>query len=400
MPGSARFPFLRKQESNSGWIPAPLLSQGQALLNGIQGHACAGMVVLLALLMLPCISSAEEEKIVNMYNWADYIGPTTIADFEREYGIKVNYDIYDTTEMADAKLMTGSTGYDVVVHAASYSARLIEAGAYQSLDRSRLDNWKHLDPDIVQIMADTDPGNLHGVPYMWGTTGISYNVDMLRERFPDAPLDTADFFFRPEIISRFADCGVTVLDGPIDTLPIVMSYLGYPGNSIEPQHLQEVERVMKSIRPYIRYFSSAKMLIDMPNKEICVAMSWSGDYIVARTRAAEAGIDINLAYAMPKNGIPAWVDSMFIPSDAPHTDNAYLLINYLLRPEVIASASDFVGYANANRSATVLVDPDISGDPAIYPDAEMRRRLELSLVYSPKMERNRSRTWTRIKSGL
>ena len=356
--------------------------------------------VLLVFPALPSVLSAEEEKIVNMYNWADYIGPTTIADFEREYGIKVNYDIYDTTEMADAKLMTGSTGYDVVVHAASYSARLIEAGAYQSLDRSRLDNWKHLDPDIVQIMADTDPGNLHGVPYMWGTTGISYNVDMLRERFPDAPLDTADFFFRPEIISRFADCGVTVLDGPIDTLPIVMSYLGYPGNSIEPQHLHEVEQVMKSIRPYIRYFSSAKMLIDMPNKEICVAMSWSGDYIVARTRAAEAGIDINLAYAMPKNGIPAWVDSMFIPSDAPHTDNAYLLINYLLRPEVIASASDFIGYANANRSATTLVDPDISGDPAIYPDAEMRRRLELSLVYSPKMERNRSRTWTRIKSGL
>ena len=363
----------------------------------------AGMTVLLALLtllILPGIPAAAEEKIVNMYNWADYIGPTTIADFEREYGIKVNYDIYDTTEIVDAKLMTGKTGYDLVVHAASYSARLIEAGVYQPLERSRLDNWKHLDPEIMQIMAGIDPGNRHGVPYMWGTTGISYNVDMVRERFPDAPLDTADFFFKPEIISRFADCGVTVLDGPIDTLPIVMSYLGYPGNSIDPQHLRDVERVMKSIRPYIRYFSSAKMLIDMPNKEVCVAMSWSGDYIVARTRAAEAGIDINLAYAMPKNGIPAWVDSMFIPSDAPHPQNAHLLINYLLRPEVIAPASSYVGYANANRAATALVDPDITGDPAIYPDTEVRSRLELSLVYSPKEERNRSRTWTRIKSGL
>ena len=358
------------------------------------------ILALLALSSLPPVPSAAEEKIVNMYNWADYIGPDTIADFEREYGIRVNYDIYDTTEIVDAKLMTGKTGYDLVVHAASYSARLIEAGVYQPLERNRLDNWKHLDPEILQIMANIDPGNRHGVPYMWGTTGISYNVDMLRERFPDAPLDTADFFFKPEIISRFADCGVTVLDGPIDTLPIVMSYLGYPGNSIDPAHLRDVERVMKSIRPYIRYFSSAKMLIDMPNKEVCVAMSWSGDYIVARTRAAEAGIDINLAYAMPEKGIPAWVDSMFIPDDAPHPDNAHLLINYLLRPEVIAPASSYVGYANANRSATPLVDPDITGDPAIYPDADVRSRLELSLVYSPKMERNRSRTWTRIKSGL
>ena len=360
----------------------------------------AGMVVLLALLILPCIPSAEEEKIVNMYNWADYIGPTTIADFEREYGIKVNYDIYHTTEIVDAKLMAGKTGYDVIVHAASYSARLIEVGVYRPLDRSRLENWKHLDPDIMQIMADFDPGNRHAVPYMWGTTGISYNVDMVRERLPDAPMDTADFFFRPEIISHFADCGVTILDGPIDALPMFMSYLGHPGNSVDPRHLREAEQVMKSIRPYIRYFSSAKMLIDMPNREVCVAMTWSGDYIVARTRAAEAGIDINLAYAMPEKGIPAWIDSMFIPSDAPHPDNAYLLINYLLRPEVIAPVSDFTGYANANRAATALVDPDITGDPAIYPDADVLRRLELSLVYSPKTERNRSRTWTRIKSGL
>ena len=354
---------------------------------------------IVALSMLPFILSAEE-KIVNMYNWADYIGPTTIADFEEEFGIKVNYDIYDTTEIVDAKLMAGNTGYDVIIHSAAYSARLIEAGVYQPLERSRLDNWQHLDPDIMQIMAGFDPGNRYAVPYMWGTTGISYNVDMLRERLPDAPLDTADFFFRPEIISHFADCGVTVLDGPIDALPIVMTYLGYPGNSIDPEHLGEVERVMKAIRPHIRYFSSAKMLIDMPNKETCVAMSWSGDYIVASTRAAQAGIDINLAYAMPEKGIPAWVDSMFIPSDAPHPDNAYLLVNYLMRPEVIAPVSDFTGYANANRSATSLVHPDIRGNPAIYPDADVRRRLELNLVYSPKKERLRSRTWTRIKSGL
>ena len=356
-----------------------------------------------ALLALWCAASngpVAAEKVVNIYNWADYIGPTTLADFEKEFGVKVNYDIYDTTDIVDAKLMAGNTGYDVVVHSASYSARLIEAGVYQPVDKAKLSNWKHLDPDILRTMAGFDPGNRHAVPYMWGTTGVSYNIDMLRKRVPEVNLETADFFFKPEIISRFADCGVTVLDGSIDALPMVMNYLGYPGNSIDPGHLRDAEQLMKSIRPYIRYFSSAKMLIDLPNKEVCVAMSWSGDYSVARTRAREAGIDINLGYAMLEKGIPTWIDNMFIPNDAPHPDNAHLFINYLLRPEVIAPISNFIGYANCNRSATPLIAPAIAGDPAIYPNADVKRRLTATLVYAPKVERPRSRAWTRIKSGL
>lgn len=358
------------------------------------------ILTLLTLLCFQHILYAEEEKIVNLYNWADYIGPSTIADFEKEYGIKVNYDIYDTTNIVDAKLLAGRTGYDVIIHAASFSARLIKAGIYQPLDRSKLDNWKHLDPVIMKTMTSYDPGNRYAIPYMWGTTGIAYNIDMLRERMPDVPLETADFFFKPEIISRFADCGVTVLDGAIDALPSVLIYLGYPANSIDPAHLKEAEQVMKSIRPYIRYFNSAKMLIDMPNKEICVAMSWSGDYSVARRRAREAGIDINLGYSMPEKAIHAWFDGLFIPNDAPHPNNAHLLINYLMRPEVIAPISNFTGYANANSSATALVDPEITNDPAIYPNNEMMQRLQVTLVYSPKEERPRSRTWTRIKTGL
>ena len=358
---------------------------------------------ILALLALSCFLSglrAAEEKIVNFYNWADYIGPTTIADFEKEFGIKVNYDIYDTTEIVDAKLMAGRTGYDVVVHAASYSARLIEAGIYQPLDKSKLDNWKHLDPDILRVVEKLDQDNRYAAPYMWGTTGVSYNIDMLKERMPDVPLETADFFFKPEIISRFADCGVTMLDSPIDALPMALTYLGYPDNSIDPNHLGEAERLIKSIRPYIKYFSSVKMLIDLPNKEVCVAMSWSGDYSVARARAREAGIDINLGYSMLEKGISGWVDNLFIPRDAPHPDNAHILINYLLRPEVIAPVSNFIGYANCNRSATALVDPRVANDPAIYPAKDVKRRLNLSLVYSPKVERPRSRTWMRVKSGL
>ena len=355
---------------------------------------------LLAMLILLQNLHAEEEKVVNVYNWADYIGLTTIADFEKEFGIKVNYDIYDTTEMVDAKLMAGRTGYDVIIHAASFSARLAEAGIFQPLDKSKLSNLKHMDTGIMKNLADFGLGYSYAVPYMWGTTGISYNIDMLKERMPDVPLESSDFFFKPEIISRFADCGISVLDSSIDVLPMAMSYLGYPTNSVDPVHLKEAEQVMKSIRPYIKYFSSAKMLIDMPNKEICVSMSWSGDYAVARTRAREAGIDINLGFSMPENAVPFWVDGIFIPSDAPHPNNAHLFINFLMRPEVIAAISNLTGYANGNKSATALLNPEVAGDPAIYPDEDVRRRLRPNLVYPPKLERPRSRTYTRIKTGL
>ncbi len=355
---------------------------------------------LLALPLLFHGLHAEEEKVVNFYNWADYIGKDTLTDFEKEYGIKVNYDIYDTSDIVDAKLLTGRSGYDLILHSASYSARLIEAGIILPLDRTKLTNWHHLDPGLMQTLASYDPGNRHIAPYMWGTTGIAYNIDMLKERMPDVPLETADFFFKPGIISRFADCGISVLDGALDTIPMVMNYLGYDANSIEPQHLREVEQVMKSIRPYIKYFSSTKMLINMPNKEICVSMSWSGDYAVVKKLAKEGGIDINIGYSMLSKAVPVWFDAVVIPSDAPHPDNAHLLLNYLMRPEVIAAISSEIGYANGNRTATPLVNPEITGDPAIYPDETVRKKLQPSLVYTPKKERGRTRTWTRIKTGI
>ena len=355
--------------------------------------------LLACLFFLPNLY-AVEEKIVNFYNWADYIGPDTLANFEKEYGIKVNYDIYDTPDIVDAKLLTGRTGYDVVLHAASYSARLIEAGIFMPLDRKKLTNWHHLDPELMETLEEYDPGNKFIVPYMWGTTGVSYNIDMLKERMPDVPLESADFLFKPEIISRFADCGISLLDSPIDVIPMAMNYLGHHANSIDPGHLKEAEQVVKSIRPYVRYFSSAKVLIDLPNKEICVAMSWSGDYAVAKTRAEEAGIDINIGYSMLSKAIPSWFDAVVIPKDAPHPDNAHLLINYLMRPEVIAPVTDFIGYANGNKTATALVDPKVSGDPAIYPNESVRKKLQPALVYEPKKERIRSRTWIRMKTGI
>ena len=358
--------------------------------------------LLVALLALTCSSAALSANpgVVNIYNWADYIDPAVIEEFEAEYGIKVNYDIYDSSEMVDTKLMTGGSGYDIVVHAASFSARLIPIGVYDPVDTSRLKNWHHIDSDIVEKISQNYGVDITGVPYMWGTTGFAYNRDMVLARMPEAPLNSAALVFDPAIVSRFTDCGVSLLDDPTSVIPMAMLYLGYPANSVEPQHLNAVESLLKSIRPYIKYFISTKMLLDLPSEEVCIAMSWSGDYSVATTRAAEAGLDLDLGYSVPQEGGTDWYDVMYLPSDAPHIDNAYIFLDFMLRPDIISRASNYIGYANANSTATALVDPSITSDPAIYPDRDTMQRLHASKILPPKLERRRSRTWTKIKTGL
>jgi putrescine transport system substrate-binding protein len=344
---------------------------------------------------------ADEERILNVFNWADYIGKTTIADFEREYGIKVNYDVYDSTEVVEAKLLAGRTGYDVIVHSARYSSRLLPIGVYQPLDRSKLTLWENLDPWVMKTMADIyDPGNKYAMVYMWGTTGFAYNVRMVEERMPDAPLDSGDMLFNPEVVSHFADCGVTFLDEPTDVIPLAMLYLGHDHNSMEPEHIAEVEALIKAVRPYIRYFSSAKLINDLPSEEVCVAMGWSGDFSQARHRAREVGADVELAYGVPKEGTVVWFDGVFIPADAPHPNNAHLFLNYLLRPEVIAAISDITGYANANLASFPLVDPEISQDLSIYPPLSQLESFNAGIIFGPKLERRRTRAWSRIKTGL
>ncbi len=361
------------------------------------------MIRRLALLLaffIATAAAAEEEKILNVLNWSDYIGPTTIADFEAEFGIKINYDLYDSTEIVEAKLLAGQTGYDVVVHSVRYSARLFPIGVYRRLDRDQLPLWKNLDPWVLNVMADYDPGNLYGVPYMWGTTGFAYNIDMVKARMPDAPLNSGDMIFNPDVVSKFADCGVTLLDEPTDVIALVMLYLGHDHNSMDPAHIAEVEAQLKSVRPYLRYFSSARMMNDLPNEEICVAMSWSGDYAAAMARATEVGLDINLAYSVPSEGTVLWIDGLFIPSDAPHPNNAHLFINYLMRPDVIAAISDLTRYANANLASIPLMDPKVAEDPAVYTPVSEREHMVTGLIFGPKLERRRSRAWARIKTGL
>ena len=373
-------------------------------------HLAKWTWLVLALIAISSISTASEQDLIdaakgtpqklNIYNWADYIHPDAITRFEEEFGIDITYDIYDSSEIVDTKLMTGRSGYDVVVHAASFTARLATVGIFHPVDFNKLPNWHHLDPNLIRRADEKYSNGLQGVPFFWGTTGITYNVDLIKERMPNAPLDSSALIFDPEIISKFTDCGISFLDDPTSVIPMAMMYLGYPANSVDLQQLKEVETLVKAVRPYITYFSSTKMLLDLPSEEVCIAMSWSGDYSVASNRAKEAGIDINLDYIIPKEGGGMWFDNMYIPEDAPHRENAYLFLNYMLRPEVIAASTDYIGYANANKSATPLVNPSLTTNVAIYPDAETLQRLQTTEVLAPKEERKRSRTWTKIKTGL
>ena len=373
-------------------------------------HLAKWTWLALGLIAISSISTASEQDLIdaakgtpqklNIYNWADYIHPDAITRFEEEFGIDITYDIYDSSEIVDTKLMTGRSGYDVVVHAASFTARLATVGIFHPVDFNKLPNWHHLDPNLIRRADEKYSNGLQGVPFFWGTTGITYNVDLIKERMPNAPLDSSALIFDPEIISKFTDCGISFLDDPTSVIPMAMMYLGYPANSVDLQQLKEVETLVKAVRPYITYFSSTKMLLDLPSEEVCIAMSWSGDYSVASNRAKEAGIDINLDYIIPKEGGGMWFDNMYIPEDAPHRENAYLFLNYMLRPEVIAASTDYIGYANANSSATPLVNPSLAANVAIYPDAETLQRLQTTEVLAPKEERKRSRTWTKIKTGL
>ena len=357
-------------------------------------------LVLFGLVCAPFASGQYAGGRLNIYNWSDYMGETTLEDFSKEFDIKVNYDVYDSSQVVDTKLLAGRSGYDVVFHAVSSSAPLFPAGIFLPLDESLLPNWKFLDQRLLTRLAEFDPENRYGVPYMWGTTGFAYNEDMILQRMPNAPLTSAELVFNPDVVSRFADCGVTLLDSPSEVLGTALAYLGYDPNSIDREELEAAGNVVRSVRPYIKYFDSTKMLLDLPSEEVCIAHSWSGDYSVANRRAREAGIDIDLGFTIPDEGSLMWFDIMLVPADAANVTNAHLFMNFLMRPEVIAKISNFTGYANANVAATHLVDARITTDLAIYPDESIIERSTVTVSHPPKVQRLRSRLWTRIKAGL
>jgi len=369
-------------------------------------RACAAAVALLAA-ALACAcgsgsqaSPAAPDPEVRVYNWADYIGKDTIANFEAATGIRVVYDTYDADEMLEAKLMAGDAGYDVVSTSTDYFSRQIKAGIYRPLDRSLLPNWKNLDPHILAIEAQADPGNRHAVPYLRHVNGFAYNVDMIRARMPDAPVDSLDMLFKPQIIRRFAECGVTFLDSAEDVLQLALNYLHLDPNSTRPEDYQQAEKLLLAVRPYIRAFDSTEYMNGLANKEFCISMSWSGDYATSRARARAAGVDVPLAFTIPKEGANGSYDAWLIPADAPHPLAAYRFIDYMLEPRVIAGVTNYIHYANDNLAANAYVDPQILADPAIYPPPAVEARLYQAKEAGPALERLRTRTWTRIKTDL
>ena len=309
------------------------------------------------------------------------------------------YDLYASAEEMQAKMLAGSTGYDVVVMAGLSLPQFVKAGVYQKLDRSRLSGWSNLDPAILKIVEGFDPGNEYGVPYMWGSVGITYNLDMVRERLPDANLASLDTLFKPENAAKLADCGISILDSPTDIGFMVLSYLGIDPNTAGPAEYARMAEAFAPIRDHIATFDNANYLTAIPNGELCAVNNWSGDYGVAKARAAEAGIEMDLAYFVPETGAPAWFDLLCLPSDAPNTDNAYAFVDYLLRPEVIAACTNYTGYANANKAATPLVDPSIAGDPAVYPDEATLARMYTPAPQTEEQDREITRIWATIKSG-
>lgn len=342
---------------------------------------------------------AAEEQVVNIYNWADYIGKDTVAQFEARTGIRVVYDTYDADETLEARMMAGDSGYDVVSTSTDYFSRQIKAGIYQELDRSKLPNWKNLDPQVLALEARADPGNRHAMPYLRHINGFAYNIDMVKARMPQAPLDSLDMLFKPEVIARFADCGVTFLDSAEDVLQLALNYLHLDPNSTRPEDYKQAEQLVLAVRPYVRTFDSVEYMNGLAAQEFCISMSWSGDYATIKARARAAGTDINLAFTIPKEGANGSLDALLIPVGAPHPEAAYRFLNFILEPQVIAQITNDIHYGNDNLAANAYVDPRILSDPAIYPPPEVQARLYQSAEVSPALERIRTRTWTRIKTA-
>ncbi|MCE3233292.1 MAG: spermidine/putrescine transporter substrate-binding protein PotF [Rickettsiaceae bacterium] len=344
--------------------------------------------------------AAAEDKKLNIYNWSDYITPETISNFEKETGIKVQYDVYDSNQMLESKLMAGKTGYDIVVPTASpYMTRQIKLNILQKLDKAKLSNYKNLDPVIMKRLEAQDPGNSYGLPWMWGTVGIGYNVKKIKEIAPDAQTDSLSIIFDPKNAEKFKACGIVMLDSPIDIIPNALVYAGIDPNSQKPEDLEKAKSVMMAIRPFIRQFHSSKYIDDLANGDICLVLGYSGDIIQASNRAAEAKNGVEVGYNIPKEGAQLWVDTMVIPADAKHPDNAHKFLDYILKPDVISANTNFIGYANANKPALPLIKDEIKNNKQVYPSEEAMNKMYTVAQAPQSFERLRTRAWTSILSG-
>ncbi len=371
------------------------------------GTILCGMAVLLGVSACgkkeetpPAVSAPApgEEKVLNLFIWNDYLAEDTIANFEKETGIRVSVSNYGSNEELDSKLAPGSSGYDIVVPSASSYERQIKSGYYQKLDKSKLPNLKNMDPDIQQRLALQDPGNDYAVLHMWGTTGVGYNVEKVKV-MPNAPLDSWRLVFDPAIAKNFQKCGIAVLDSATEMFSMVLSYLGKNPNSQDAKDLEAAGEAMMKFRPYLRYIDTQRMIADLANGNICLAVGYNGDILQARDRAGENKTGQEIVYSIPKEGSIIWFDSYLIPKDAPHPGNAHTFINYMLKPEVIGAVSNFTNYANGNAQALQFVDEKVRNDAGVYPPPEVRASLAPDLTDSEETTRLMTRMWTRFMTG-
>lgn len=345
-------------------------------------------------------AAVAAEKTVNIFNWSDYIGASTLADFTTATGFPTRYDVYDSLETLEQKVLAGRSGYDLIVPTAEPTmGRLIKSKALLPLDQSKLPNFANLDPALMKAVATTDPGNKYGAIYLWGTIGLGINPPKLRALMPDAPLNSWDLLFKPELAAKFASCGIIMMDSAIDVVPSVLKYLGLDPGSEKREDLEKVEALLMKIRPFIRKFASGQNIDLLASGEACLVFTYSGDALQARKRAEEAKGGVEVDYVIPKEGAQLWFDVISIPADAPNPAGAHAFINYILKPEVMAGISNAVQYPNAVPASRPLLDPAVRDNPSVYPSAESMARMFTVKAQSPQAERQRSRMWTRVKSG-
>ncbi|MCJ8307892.1 MAG: polyamine ABC transporter substrate-binding protein [Rhizobiaceae bacterium] len=358
----------------------------------------AKSLVLSAALAAIATASNAQERVVNVYNWSDYIDESVLTDFTKETGIKVVYDVFDSNEILETKLLAGGTGYDVVVPSGTFLARQIQAGVFQPLDMSKLPNSKNLWAEIQNRTEAYDPGQKYSINYMWGTTGIGYNVKAAQERIGGA-VTSWDVIFDPEKLAKFKDCGVHILDAPAEIIPAALNFLGKDPDSKNADELREAAALLQTVRDSVQKFHSSEYINALANGDICLAVGWSGDVFQARDRAAEADAGVEVGYSIPSQGALMWFDQMAIPADAKNVDEAHAFLDYIMRPDVIAKASNYVYYANGNEASTPLLEKDVVEDPAIYPDAATLANLYVTTPYGARNQRLVSREWTKIKTG-
>jgi putrescine transport system substrate-binding protein len=359
------------------------------------------LAVILAGLMFAPLTLAAEEKVLNVYNWVDYIGPDTLKIFEERTGIKVTYDVYDSNDVLQGKLLAGNSGFDVVVPTSGFHSRLIGAKVFQPLDHARLPNLKYMNPLLMSKLQTLDPGNQYGVPYLWGTTGLGINRELVAKALgEDVSLDSWAVVFEPENMRKLAACGVSFLDAYDELFPAVLAYKGLDPRAQDVElFASAVVPVLEAVGPDVTYFHSSKYINDLANGDICVALGWSGDILQASDRAREANQPFIVEYHMPKEGTVLWFDMLAIPVDAPHPDNAHRFINFLMEPEIIAAVSNHVRYANANDGANTFIDPDVLNNPGIYPTPAASIKNFTLPPYPQRVDRKGLRMWTKIKTG-